>query len=563
MERNLRQLTNQSYDVIVVGAGIYGATIAWEATLRGLSVVLLEKDDFGHATSANSLKTVHGGLRYLQHLDFKRMRESIRERTALIRIAPHLVHVLPCIMPTYGHGFKGKEVLQAALLLNDLISFDRNRHTESGKHLPNGRLLAKDETLALLSGIDEENINGGAVWYDAQMYNSERLTLAFILSAAERGTAVANYAQVTNFIQQDNRILGVQILDRLTGHSYDVQARMVINAAGPWVDNVLGLLERKHVKLGVRLAKAVNVATRQLFPTYAVGLKSRKSFQDSDSILNTGGRLFFISPWRDQSLIGTTYTAYEDHPDDFEVTSTDIQMLLHEVNSCYPAANLTLADVRFVYQGMVPINGVHPETGDVQRAKQYRIVDHRVDDLEGLISVLGVKYTTARDVAEKVVDQVFSVWNQPAPPSQSATTPLVGGEIAQFDPFMDQALNEFPFDLTVDQLRPLLFNYGSKYENLLRYFDREPLGKRPLTDEEAILRAQTLYAVYYEMAQKLNDVIFRRTELGTSGYPGDELLSFCAQVMGQALGWHESRIRQECLEAKQVFALTPQPQLQK
>ena len=172
MDRDLTQLANHKYDLIIIGGGIYGACVAWDATLRGLSVALVEKADFGHATSANSLKTIHGGLRYLQQLDIKRMRESIRERRTLMRIAPHLVHPLPCLMPTYGHLTKGRAVMALALKVNDLVSFDRNRLEDPQKHLPKGRVISRQECLQLLPNIVREGLTGGAVWHDAQVYNS-------------------------------------------------------------------------------------------------------------------------------------------------------------------------------------------------------------------------------------------------------------------------------------------------------------------------------------------------------------------------------------------------------
>lgn len=560
MKRNIQHMTGQTFDLLVIGGGIYGATIAWDATLRGLKVALLEKDDFGHATSANSLKTVHGGLRYLQHADIRRMRESIRERATLMRIAPHLVHPLKCLMPTYGHGLKGPEALRAALLLNDLISFDRNYNVDADKHLPNGAVISRQECLDMLPGVPDEGLNGGAIWYDGQMYNSERLTLSFVVSAARMGAAVANHAAVTGFLrdEKDGRIVGATVHDRLADRSYEIAARVVVNAAGPWVDRVLGLLGQRPLQLGIQLAKAINIATKKLFDGFAVGLKSDHAFKDEDALIDKGGRLFFISPWRDQSLIGTTYTHYDGHPDDFEVTESDVAELLAEINSCYPPAQLTPADVRFVYQGLVPINDVHPETGNVQRAKQYQIVDHGQQGVPGLISVLGVKYTTARDVAEKVVDQVFATIGE-SPPSRSAATPLHGGDVEQFQTFVEKVMAQRPCALPEAQLRPLLYNYGTAYEDVLRYFERRPAGERPLSDADALLRAQTRYAVSHEMARSLDDVILRRTEIGTAGYPGEAALALCARTMAQELGWSEYQIGEEIRRVQAAFALTTQP----
>lgn len=291
MKRNLASLTQTVYDVLIIGGGIYGASVAWEASSRGLSVALVEQSDFGGATSANSLKTIHGGLRYLQTADLKRMRESISERTTLMGIAPHLVHPLPVLIPTYGHGTKGKEALSIALKLNDLVSFDRNRLSDKQKHLPKGRVVSKTECQQLVPGLTIEGLTGGAVFHDAQVYNSERLTLAFLHSAVAQGADVSNYTKVTGFLQQENRITGVKVVDVLSENSFEIQAKTVINTSGPWVNHVLGLVKPQPPQHQMGLAQAMNVITRPLFNHYAVGLPGK-------------GRFWFVSPWRGKSMIG-------------------------------------------------------------------------------------------------------------------------------------------------------------------------------------------------------------------------------------------------------------------
>ena len=209
MQRDLTKLSQNVYDLLIVGGGIYGAGVARDASLRGLSVALVEKADFGCATSANSLKMIHGGLRYLQHGDFKRMRESIYDRRILMQIAPHLVHPLGVVVPTYGHGIKGKEVMTIALAINDIVSCDRNVGIDPHKHIPPGRTISKTECLQLLPGIDAKDLTGGAVFCDAQVYNSERLVLSFLRSAAQKNADLANYVEVIGFLQQGNCITGV------------------------------------------------------------------------------------------------------------------------------------------------------------------------------------------------------------------------------------------------------------------------------------------------------------------------------------------------------------------
>ena len=196
MKRDPSQLANANYDLLIIGAGINGACAAWDATLRGLSVAIIDKGDFGAATSANSLKFIHGGLRYLQKADIQRTRMSIKERSILLRIAPNFIHPIPCLIPTYGHYKRGKEIMQLAFKINDFFGFDRNSHIAPDKHIPNGKVISKDECLKLFPHFNKNGLTGGAMWYDCQVRNSERLTLSFLLSAANAGVDLCNYRKL-------------------------------------------------------------------------------------------------------------------------------------------------------------------------------------------------------------------------------------------------------------------------------------------------------------------------------------------------------------------------------
>ncbi len=209
MQRDLTELARKEFDLLVIGGGIYGAFVAWDAALRGLSVAMIEKGDFGHATSSNTLRVIHGGLRYLQYGNIPRMRRSIAERTAFMRIAPHLVHPLPFLIPTYGHWRESKALLSLALSLNELIGFDRNRLADPQKHLPRGRVISRDECRRLIPGVSDRGLTGGLMYYDCQMYDSERLILAVARSAAQAGAALANYVEATKFLRNGARVDGI------------------------------------------------------------------------------------------------------------------------------------------------------------------------------------------------------------------------------------------------------------------------------------------------------------------------------------------------------------------
>jgi len=555
MKRDPTELTRSIYDVLIIGGGIYGACVAWEATLRGLSVALVEKADFGAGTSANSLKILHGGFRHLQGADFKRMRESICERTTFLRIAPHLVHPLPVLIPTYGHWMQGRQVFSLALMVNDLIGFDRNRLNDPQKHIPQGRVISEREVLQLLPGIHPEGLTGGAIFHDAQVYNSERLLLSFLRSAEKAGADLANYVEVTGLLKHGDCVTGAQARDVLTGDRFDIQARTVVSTCGPWITRVMGFLNGHWPNRRILFAKAINLLTRPLFQKYAVGIPGKNRYHNPDALISKASSFLFITPWRGQSLIGTAYATYDGDPDEFRVTEQDIQDFLDEINRAYPSAALRPEEVSFVHGGLLPSSGVCRKTGHVQLANRYQIHDHRADGVKGLISVVGVKYTTARHVAEKVVDRLFESRGQTPPRSVSSVTPLHGGHIEDFAAFLDVETRKQPCGLGEKEVRHLIHNYGSTYPEVLRHLDLGRDGRRALTDHLAILEAEVLHGIRDEMAHKLTDVIFRRTELGTAGHPGREILNTCADIMSAELRWSPSRTQQELRETNEVFAI--------
>src|SRR5262249_20681792 len=336
------ELTSKVFDLIVIGGGIYGACIARDAALRGLTVALLEKLDFGHATSFNSLKIIHGGFRYLQHLDIRRMRESIRERMVLMRIAPHLVHPIPFVMPTYGPFLQVKAIMRVALMLNDLIGFDRNGMEDPRKLIPRGRIISKSECLQLIPGVHEQSLTGGAVWHDAQMRNSERLILATLKAAVEAGAMVGNYIEVVGFLMEGTRITGVKVQDHVSHEKAEIRGKYVVNAAGPWVNQLLGLVGGgQSLSRRVVFSKAFNLAIQRHSPSpYAVGIPSRRTFKDVQAIVNKGHRMFFLVPWLKYTLIGTPHVPCEKMPDEFEVTEEEIEDYLDEINQSYEGLRL-------------------------------------------------------------------------------------------------------------------------------------------------------------------------------------------------------------------------------
>lgn len=553
MKRDLNTLAHQEYDVVVVGAGIYGAVVAWEAASRGLSVALIDKGDFGGGTSSNSLKIVHGGFRYLQYFNVKRMRKSILERRIFMRIVPHLVKTLPCVMPTYGHLMKGKEVMRLGMLMNDLISFDRNRLGDPEKTIPAGRVISKDECLSLVPGIDGRRVTGGVLWYDAQMINSERLLLSFVLSANKCGAQIANYIDLTGFLTNKGRIKGIKVRDVLTGDGFEIRAKVVFNTSGGWVDKVVSLINGYSNR--INLSTAMNlVVNRQMLPECAAGILSRFDFTRADNTVYQGSRVLFMAPWRHYTLIGTYHSPYSGDPDALRVTEDEIQTFLDEINNAYPGAPILREEISFFHKGFLPMDGINKSTGEVKLTKHYILYDHsREDGLEGLISVVGVKYTTARYVAQKAVDMVFRKLGKKPAKSMSDKITLIGGDIDRFGDFMAEAISRSQHRLTEEVIRHLVYNYGSEYRRILQYIDEHSILGKTVPGSHEVLTAEIVHSIREEMALKLKDVVFRRTDLGSGSNPGDAALNTCAKMMAKELGWDKTRMKQEIVEVQEAY----------
>ena len=415
MNRQLRGLSYKVFDVLVIGGGVQGAAIACEAARRGLDVALLDRGDFASGTSSNSLKIVHGGLRYLQKGDFKRVRESITERSGLLRIAPHLVRPLPCILPLYkGGGLKSPFFMRLALKAADTFGFDRNRGLEAERSLPGGRVVSAKEAARLAPGVRTEGLAGAAVWYDAQMMNPTRLVLSFVLSAKEAGATCINHAEVKGMIRAGRRIIGATVRDRLTGQDINLWSRMTVNAAGPWIEEVARLAETRGDESAPGLTAAMNVMiNRPLTAAHAI------------AATKPGGPVYFIVPWRGKTLIGTQHWPHEGSPDRFRPGAADITRFLADINAALPNAKVLPEDVVSVMAGMLP---GHTKKGsrEVELLRRHVTLDHeKRDGVGGLISVMAVKYTTARGVAEDTVNILFKKLNRKSVPSATLNQPCL------------------------------------------------------------------------------------------------------------------------------------------
>lgn len=553
MKRDPGRLASTDFDLIVVGGGIYGVWATLDAAQRGLRVALLEQNDFGSGTSANSQRVVHGGLRYLQHGDFRRMRESIRERSTLLRVAGHLVKPMPFLVPTYGLGMRGRPALFTAMKLNDLISTDRNRGLAPEQRLPNGRLVSRAECLRIAPGIEQAGLTGGAVFYDAQVLNSERLALAVVRSAVAAGAQAANHMRVVGLLEEGGRVIGAEAEDRLTGRTWQIKSKVTLGCAGPWTGRVA--TKKSSAPKCYENLRAIALVTRDLFGGMGLAVPSRRAHTDSKELVSKGYRNLFVTSWCGLSLVGTFYADYDGDPDNLSVSPEVIRGYIEEFNEAYPAAGLTYEDVRFTFMGLQPKSAAPGNTGGEPVAeKHYRLIDHRKDDgIDGLITVLGVKWTTARDVAQRAVSLAADKVAKGNTACRSAATPVHGAPAGDPHGLQAEAMRTKPGWADEALVADLCMLYGTGYRRVLELAEDGPRLREPVSPDGRTILAQVVYAVRHEMALTLADVLFHRTGLGFRGYPGDARVNLCARVMAEELGWDASRLTLELQAVKEAY----------
>ncbi|HEX2248910.1 MAG TPA: FAD-dependent oxidoreductase [Gemmatimonadales bacterium] len=502
MRRDLSSLSSSAFDLLVVGAGIHGACIAWDACLRGLRVALVDRSDFGAATSANSLGIIHGGLRYLTRADLPRMLESISERSTLLRIAPELVEPLPVLVPTYRRSLINRATLGIALQLNDLVSSRRNRGLRWDRCIPAGRLVSPGEARRLFPWFPGEGLTGGAIWYDARMLHPERLTFSFVRSAAEEGATVANYVRVDSLLVGSGTAVGARVTDLEQGSQFQINAKVVVVAAGPWTPELLaGTLGRRGMPDPTGKAFALNVRVGRALARVAVGVQSPCG-SNEDPICG-GHRFIFAAPQDGTTLLGTWYTLGGA---DEAATRPHVgaQALLSEFNQACPGLALSMSDVMHYQWGWLPLKHGHERGRATALAERPRLINHRTSaGVRHLISVEGVKYTTARRVAERVVSSVFRELDRSSPPCRTAAVPLVTP------------------------------------------------GREPLVQSDGSVNAVAIRrAVHQEMALNLGDIVFRRTTPGRSTSLSRTTVSEAAKLAGAELGWDADR---QTLEIDEVM----------
>lgn len=555
MKRDLKLFDKTEFDVVIIGGGITGACLVHDAAQRGLKAALLEKDDFGMSTSAASSKLLHGGIRYLQKLAFGKVRESARERTSFQIIAPHLSTYVPFLIPTIAWDqMKGRLALSVGMSLYRMICLGLNSKIgDRAKKAEHGVLFGKDQALALVPLLKNINgINGAHSLFESHMNNSERMTLAFIKTASNNGALVANHAEVVNILQEGRRVTGLICRDRLTGTEFTVRGRVIANAAGPFLPGLNSLIPGLNLhKNTTGFSKGVHLVTRQIERKYALALSSSKK---TEGLITRGGRHIFIIPWRNHSLIGTTNVPFTDDLDSIRVTRKDVVDFLEDINAILPGVNLDETDVKYAFVGLYPLISDEIKTDTYQGTGEYQVVDHKVhDNFDGIISVLGAKYTTARAVAEQAVDVIIEKLDLAPRRCMTATAPLFEGKICDLPGFIAEKQVQYAELFDAETVHNLIVAHGSEIDAVVAYLQSGKNYLEKLSLERETLVGEVAYAVEQEMACSLDDVVFARTGLGTIGHPGDVVLGRVAAIMGELLGWTAEERHQEIAKVNRRY----------
>jgi glycerol-3-phosphate dehydrogenase len=516
------------YDLVIIGGGINGAGIARDAILRGLSVILLEKNDFGSGTTSWSSRLIHGGLRYLEYGELPLVYESLHERAHLRRIAEHLVSPIRINIPIYDRSKRGRLTIRLGMIAYDLLSYR--------KTLPRHRMLSRDELLRREPGLNADGLKGGAQYYDAQVTYAERLVLENIIAAAASGAVVKNYSPVQSIGLHDGRTMSVGYLDADSGSSEHVKGRLVINASGPWVDRVLRKSTARPRRLmGGTKGSHIIVGEFQGAPRDAFYVEAASD-----------GRPFFIIPWNEQYLIGTTDIRYSGDPGVVRASRAEIHYLLDETNMVFPGANLQTADIHFAHAGVRPlprrIRG--PESAITRK----HIIKRHRGALRGVFSIIGGKLTTFRNLAEQVVDRVDRQLDAGLPPCVTSAKSLPGaagiGEARE-------KLARVP-GLSEKGCERMIAIYGGRANEIVELASTMPDLSRVVGSERNILTAEVVFAIRQEFARALTDLMHRRLMLGLSADQGDEIASVVADIAASEFGWDDSALEVQ-LEALRKY----------
>lgn len=504
------------YDVAIIGAGINGAGIARDAALRGLRVVILEQDDVCSGTSAVSSRLIHGGLRYLEYGEIPLVYESLRERITLREIAAHLVRPIRICIPVYKAARRGPFLIRLGMIAYDLLSV--------GKTVPAHDMLNRDEAIEFEPGLEQDGLRATARYYDAQVTFAERLVLENLLAARSAGATIKTHSAVTRIEMALGSVAGLEYTDTLTQQHHKIAAQLVINAAGPWVDRVLATTGR-DLKPFIGGTKGSHIVVSG-FP----GAPRDAYYVEAAA----DGRPFFIIPWNDLFLIGTTDIRYDGDLAQIRASGAEVEYLLRETNRVFPAANLTRDDIHYAYAGVRPLP--RRERGPESSITRRHIIKKNRRIARGLISIIGGKLTTYRNLAEQTVDRLGKLLGRKLPACRTRKLLLPGAY--RLDEARDRlGLTE---GLSTAGIERLLGIYGGRAIDLLDLANAEPPLHKPIDVEQTVLAAEIVFAIREELARTLIDIVHRRLMLGLNADQGRPHYEVVAAIAAKEAGWNDS-----------------------
>jgi glycerol-3-phosphate dehydrogenase len=504
-------------DILVVGGGVVGTGSALDAATRGLEVGIVETRDWASGTSSRSSKLIHGGLRYLEMLDFRLVQEALQERGLLLqRIAPHLVHPVPFLYPL-TRRFWERPYVGTGMVLYDTLGLTRH-----GTGLPIHKHLFRRGTLRAAPSLREDAMIGAVRYYDAQV-DDARMVAGLVRTAAQYGAHAANRVAVVDFLREGERVVGARVRDQETGTEFEVRAKQVINATGVWTDETQGMVTDRG-QLKVRASKGVHlVVPRDRFQS-TVGL-----------ILRTEKSVLFVIPWGRHWIIGTTDTDWKLEKAHPAASSRDIDYILEHVNRVLKRP-LTREDVEGVYAGLRPL--LAGESESTTKLSREHVVAHPVP---GLVVVAGGKYTTYRVMAKDAVDEATRAMDERIAPSCTDRVPLVGAEGYRAVWNRRHRLADRS-GVHVARVEHLLRRFGSLTEEVLALVKERPELAEPMPGADDYLRAEAVYATTHEGARHVEDVLTRRTRISIEAWDrGVSAAPVVADLMAPILGWSQTQ----------------------
>ena len=534
MPNRLSTLPDQKVDLLVVGGGIHGLFAAYDAALRGLSVVLVDRADYGSGLSFNHQRTLHGGLRALQRGQIGKVREQIRERRMWARIAPHLIRPLPFLIGTYGWGTKSRWAMRAGLRAYDVIGRRRNAGIPAELHLPKTRLESAAATRRLSQGVREARLSGGAIWYDYQTKHPERLTWAVALAAMQAGARLINYVEATMPLLAGGRVAGARVRDTLTGAEAEVTASatlLAVGSAAPLVGEAFGAGGAPP------MLRAVNL------------LLNRPARDIATAAAGRSGRMLTAVPWRGFVLVGTHQSDTAVDARETQAPDEAIDACLADANHAFSQLKVSRQDIRLVHHGLTP---ARVTGGRADLLPEPIVTHHAAAGRPGLFSLIGVKYTGARRAAERAVDAVTAEVGGGRRRARTADVVLPHADIADVEGRLIETARGLGVMLDRDVIEHLGSWYGTEASDVVRYAIETGLLAR-IDAAQPMLAGEIAYAAANAHAVRLSDVVLRRTPIGSAGHPGVGMINAAADLMGDRCGWSVEQRAREIADLERVY----------